>query len=224
MRAGDLLIEAKAAIPHGHWLPWLADNCGELSERTVQLYIKLAKNRATIEKEMANPQSIADLTLNEAAALCVLAGRIDKLLEFAKRAETVSGDDLVNLCVAHGVRVITDETYNPFHGRTEAEQREWILFGFFIGYGGEDAFDHIQWLLQRPFQNVDEWLGPEGDKFRANWGMPALPDRCRNAWTQFKIKYADKTQDEIWTEIESVRAHYTKLEAQRQTDLRRAAE
>jgi Protein of unknown function (DUF3102) len=93
MAAGDLLIEAKAHLKtqlgHGKWLPWLAKNCA-ISERTAQLYIKLAKNRATIEKEMANPQSVADLTLNEAAALCVLAGRLEKMIEFAKRAEELT--------------------------------------------------------------------------------------------------------------------------------------
>src|SRR5450759_4251886 len=61
MAAGELLIEAKAQVGHGHWLPWLAKNCA-ISERTAQLYTKLAKNRATIEKAMANPQcGVADL-------------------------------------------------------------------------------------------------------------------------------------------------------------------
>jgi hypothetical protein len=27
MAAGDLLIEAKAQVPHGQWLPWLAEHC-----------------------------------------------------------------------------------------------------------------------------------------------------------------------------------------------------
>jgi hypothetical protein len=27
MAAGDLLLEARAQIPHGRWLPWLAGNC-----------------------------------------------------------------------------------------------------------------------------------------------------------------------------------------------------
>lgn len=30
--AGRLLMAAKAAVPHGEWLPWLADNT-EVSER-----------------------------------------------------------------------------------------------------------------------------------------------------------------------------------------------
>ena len=43
MAAGDLLIEAKAQLKHGQWLPWLAKHC-VISERTAQLYVKLAKN------------------------------------------------------------------------------------------------------------------------------------------------------------------------------------
>lgn len=183
MAAGDLLIEAKAAIPHGRWLPWLADNCTELSERTVQLYMKLAKHRAVIEKQIPQCRS-ADLTLNEAAALCVLAGRIEKLMEFAKRAEITSGDDLVNLCTSYGFGVIADEGYDPFYGRSEIERRDWLLFGWFWGHGKESAFEFVEWVLQRPFQNVEEWLGPEGDRFRASPFsiMTPITDKCRAAW------------------------------------------
>ena len=50
--AGELLIEAKAKVQHGQWLPWLRDNC-EMSERTAQLYMRLAKNREPIEIKSA---------------------------------------------------------------------------------------------------------------------------------------------------------------------------
>ena len=53
MAAGDLLIEAKELVPHGQWLPWLAENC-ELSERTAQLYMRTAKNREAIELQIRN--------------------------------------------------------------------------------------------------------------------------------------------------------------------------
>ena len=209
MAAGDLLIEAKAAIPHGQWLPWLADNCAHLSARTVQLYCKLAKHRATIEKHISNPQcGVADLTLNEAAALCVLAGRIDKLMEFAKRAEVTGGDDLVSLCTSYGFGVSADEGYSPFAGRSEIERRDWCLFGWFIGYGHPDAFTHIEWLLQRPFQNVEEWLGPEGDKFRANpfSTMPPIPDKCREAWKKFHAAHSHMTEADIIAELRRIQA------------------
>ena len=41
--AGKALIEAKALCGHGHWMPWLRDNCG-ISDRTARLYMQLAKS------------------------------------------------------------------------------------------------------------------------------------------------------------------------------------
>src|SRR6266849_265246 len=65
MAAGDALIEAKAQLKHGEWLPWLKGHC-EISERTAQVYMRLARNRSEIE---ANPQRVADLSLRGAASL-----------------------------------------------------------------------------------------------------------------------------------------------------------
>ncbi|MGB7156863.1 MAG: DUF3102 domain-containing protein [Tepidisphaeraceae bacterium] len=62
--AGALLIEAKANIPHGGWLPWLTDNCN-VSERTAQTYMRIARNRA----ELPKAQRAADLSLRDAVAL-----------------------------------------------------------------------------------------------------------------------------------------------------------
>jgi len=39
--AGLALLKAKAALPHGGWLPWLRDCC-PISERTAQLYMRIA--------------------------------------------------------------------------------------------------------------------------------------------------------------------------------------
>src|SRR5437660_94580 len=61
MAAGDLLLEAKAQLKHGQWLPWLSEHCA-MSERTAQLYMQIAKNREAIEAKYAT--GIADLNLN----------------------------------------------------------------------------------------------------------------------------------------------------------------
>ena len=50
MKAGDLLIQAKANAGHGNWLNWLKANCVGISERTANVYMKLAEGRATIER------------------------------------------------------------------------------------------------------------------------------------------------------------------------------
>jgi hypothetical protein len=64
MAAGDALTEAKAQLKHGEWLPWLKSHC-EISERTAQVYMRLARKRAEIE---TNPQHAADLSLRAAEA------------------------------------------------------------------------------------------------------------------------------------------------------------
>src|SRR5262245_40621328 len=82
IKAGDLLLEAKAQIKHGQWLPWLQEHC-ELSERSAQLYMRIAKERETIEAQIRN--GVADLTLNQAAALLVMTSDVRKLFAFAKQ-------------------------------------------------------------------------------------------------------------------------------------------
>jgi len=41
--AGENLIKAKETLEHGKWLPWLAEHCKDISERTCQRYMDLAK-------------------------------------------------------------------------------------------------------------------------------------------------------------------------------------
>jgi hypothetical protein len=80
MAAGDLLIEAKAALPHGQWLPWLRDHCG-FHLRTAQSYMRLANDRAAIEA--ANRDSY--LPIREAVAL--LAAPAEDVEPSNKQAE-----------------------------------------------------------------------------------------------------------------------------------------
>ena len=54
-QVGAWLVQAKTRKKHGEWLPWLANNCPLIAERTVQLYMKF------YDKVIANPQIIADL-------------------------------------------------------------------------------------------------------------------------------------------------------------------
>jgi hypothetical protein len=64
IEAGELLIEAKAQLKHGQWLPWLGEHCA-MSDRTARLYMRLARNRAAIERN----GSVADLSLRGAVEL-----------------------------------------------------------------------------------------------------------------------------------------------------------
>jgi hypothetical protein len=205
--AGELLIEAKGQLGHGQWLPWLRDRC-TISEGTAQLYMRVAKNRAEIEAQIRN--GVAALSLNEVAAVLMLSSDVRKLLNFAKTAEGLSGEEPVDSCIANDAGVIHSAGYNPFAGRTEAEKLEWMAFTIFLscdleaargGYAPQDAWSHVEYLLQRPFQNVDEWLGPEGD----GWRRICLGDRhpseeFKTAWAAFRDAHRGLTLAEVTTE------------------------
>lgn len=45
--AGEALIQAKAQVKHGEWLPWLSDNF-RASEDTAERYMKVAANSARV--------------------------------------------------------------------------------------------------------------------------------------------------------------------------------
>ena len=61
---GQRLIEAKAMLPHGEWLPWLTEQV-EFSERTARNFMRLAR-------EWTNRQALADLGAAKALTLLVL--------------------------------------------------------------------------------------------------------------------------------------------------------
>ena len=64
--AGDKLLQAKAQVDHGQWLPWLAAHCPELADRTARAYMRLARNWAQLTLKSA---TVADLTINDALKL-----------------------------------------------------------------------------------------------------------------------------------------------------------
>jgi hypothetical protein len=216
MAAGDLLIEAKAQVPHGSWLPWLRDHC-TISERTAQLYMRVAKNRTTIEAQIRSGD--ADLSLNEVTALLMLSSDVRKLLAFARDAADLSGQELVDRCIAEGIGVIQTSDYNPFAGRTEEEVLEWHLFTKFLSYDGDagrggfapqNAWYHVEYLLQRPFQNVAEWLGPEGDRFRKMNGytQASMPEQFMAAWAAFLAEHRGRTLDEVSSDLKTLQQRF----------------
>ena len=66
IRAGELLVEAKALCQHGEWLSWLGANF-EGSERTAQAYMRVAREWPKLAD--GDPQRVADLSYREAVRL-----------------------------------------------------------------------------------------------------------------------------------------------------------
>lgn len=217
--AGEALVEAKEQVPHGGWLPWLRDHCS-MSERTAQLYMRCAKNRAAIE---ANAQSVADLTLNEAAALLMLSSDVRKLMNFVREVENLHGEDLIERCIAEGVTVIKDPDYDQFAGRSDAEILEWHLFVAFLSFEAgqrsgmmpQNAALHVEWICQRPFQNVDEWLGEEGDKYRRRNGYTraTMGESFMADWAAFRDAHRDCTLADVTAKLDDLERRFDEARA-----------
>src|SRR6266702_3408421 len=87
LAAGPLLLEAKAQVPHGQWLPWLAENCPTVAPRMAQYYMGLARKRPELESRC---ETVSHLTLREAVQL------LDDEGEGEDENEDESGDDDYN--------------------------------------------------------------------------------------------------------------------------------
>ena len=67
IKAGEALSKAKEKVKHGEWSRWIHNNC-ELSERTAQLYMRMAAKRTAIE-EGQNRNGVAEMSLRGAIAV-----------------------------------------------------------------------------------------------------------------------------------------------------------
>jgi len=198
MAAGDLLIEAKALVQHGQWLPWLKDHV-DISERTAQLYMRVAKNRAEIEAQKRN--DVADLSLGEAMALLALSSDVRKLLMFVKECEGLEGEELVQACLDAGVALIRTPGYDMFAGQSDEQRREWKLFALWLTKQGyRNAAHHVEWLMRTGDGGVAEWLGEEGDLFRARLRMRQVPEALKTEWSSFAAERGLMTETEIEAE------------------------
>jgi hypothetical protein len=62
LKCGQALVDAKAQLSHGEWIPWLRDNCPGISPRQAQKYKRIAENWIGIQaKREINPEDIASV-------------------------------------------------------------------------------------------------------------------------------------------------------------------
>jgi Protein of unknown function (DUF3102) len=210
--AGEMLIEAKAQVKHGQWLPWLREHC-TISERTAQLYMRCAKNRKEIEKQ--NRNGVADLTLNEAAAVLVLSSDVRKLIDFYQdpRTQHLDAEGYVKAAAEQDIAcmgAIVDNAYDPMFGCSEEEGRQWRAFALWLtkqGWHPTGAWQHVEWLRDKQFQNPDELMGPEGDKYRARIGMPIIKEACKQSWRDF-ISNEHRSSQEIDNQMDEIHKQF----------------
>jgi Protein of unknown function (DUF3102) len=83
IHAGALLTEAKGALPHGAWLPWLAEHCPDVRERTASHYMRLASYAPEIASAAAeNGKTLADLSVTDALNLLRVVERGENMRAF----------------------------------------------------------------------------------------------------------------------------------------------
>ena len=80
---GQRLIEAKALLSHGEWLPWLNEKV-EFSESTAQRFMRLAR-------EWTNPSALTDLGASKALQLLALPE--SEREEFLSETHQVNGEE-----------------------------------------------------------------------------------------------------------------------------------
>jgi hypothetical protein len=85
---GRTLCQAKDKVGHGKWEKWREDNCGGISKRTAQRYMKLADS-PEVRAELGKNDTVAYLSLRSALALANRKhGEPPKPSEEYDRAET----------------------------------------------------------------------------------------------------------------------------------------
>lgn len=83
LEIGKRLIEAKAQLKHGEWLPWLSEKV-EFSEASAQRFMQLAR-------EYENPALVRDLGASK--ALVLLALQASERENFAQEKHVVNGEE-----------------------------------------------------------------------------------------------------------------------------------
>ncbi len=99
VQCGELLTEAKAAVAHGEWLPWLEKNT-KIPKRTAQQYMALARAKPKLAAKSA---TVALLTVREAiASISNQHQRLARLPEpvISKVVEKVKPDDRLKVALS----------------------------------------------------------------------------------------------------------------------------
>ena len=162
--------------------------------------MRCAKQKDVI---VANTQDVADLTLNEAAALLMLSSNVKNYLLCTKlwRDWRVKNNHV--LC-QNGVRVLKDDGYNPRAGKTDEQNREWEAFKLYLvdkaNWHPDSAAAHVEWVIRQLFITVDEWLGKEGSAFRRLEGWQPSQEFIEQ-WPYFLALQHGKTEGDIAAEL-----------------------
>ena len=120
-------------------------------------------------------------------------------------AETIA---VMGLKAAAKAVIFEDHGYNPFFHCDVEATRQWHLF---VAFGA--PWPHVEWLLNKQFITPDEWLGPEGEKWRRAWGKGAMPDEFKHAGPEFQQEHRETPLPEAKAMAEAMETKREEAEA-----------
>jgi hypothetical protein len=86
IKAGELLIEAKAKVAHGQWTDWVRDHC-TVGVRMAQIYMQLVKYKHNLED--AKAKRISHLSMYDAIDLVRRAERQQRIDRICERSPEI---------------------------------------------------------------------------------------------------------------------------------------
>lgn len=100
---GQRLIEAKAMLSHGEFLPWLEANC-EVGERQARRYMKVAANRTRVSDFSSLREALAALDPPKANSVGISQGPVfHELAEMIPMMTNAELDELTESIREHGL-------------------------------------------------------------------------------------------------------------------------
>jgi hypothetical protein len=90
LEAGRLLAQAKDRLPHGEWLPWLAEHCPDVSPRLAQKYMRVARELPRLDADNpANTPRVADMSFRQALDTIADAASAARAIPELERADVL---------------------------------------------------------------------------------------------------------------------------------------
>lgn len=172
---GLALLEAKAAVGHGNWLPWLNDNT-TVSHRTAQRWMRFAENADAL-REIRH--AVADLTFAEADRLLAAPPKVGDDTNRREREHEWPQEGLD--CIAAGRRPEKHEVLYELIRRS--------LIGRWVEFGKRMA-DNPGWAADLRADGVPDWYI---DRCRRLWAMN--PDERQAAFSRWVVS------PEYWNDV-----------------------
>jgi hypothetical protein len=178
LKAGELLLEAKKHVHHGYWSDWLHEHC-DMSQRTAQNYMRLARNRIAVEEKA---QATADLTIEDA---------LDALAKPRSPDVEIPAD----YALISSAAALLPEPGHALVGTLECGK---TLELFLLAESGEHP--GYYWLLH--IDELDDGDGIESwirKPVRADFIRPCFEHLTRHPNLISNIEWEDRPEDTFWT-------------------------